>query len=404
MPRILLVLPNLAHSGAVAQAALLIEKLPPDRFDVRICALGNEGPAVERLCAAGVKPQPLGRAHAFNVPAYCRWRSLLREFQPDVIHTWGAGPLRLAALAPGGKPRRLVASAPIQASERRRDPGRLDRWLLRRADVLVARGILEADFFFRLALGDKVVVVSPGVAEEPETGIEGDKEPFAVFLPPFFAAREAAVRVIACAGAFAPLKGFRDAIWAFDILRFIYDDLRLVLIGSGPDQQRLQRFAAAMGFPEHIHFLGSQANVPALLAESDIVWVPSLADTGTNVALEAMAAGRPVVASRQGGLAEIVRHGETGFLVAPGNKAELARQTRLLLDDPDQSRRMGEAGRRRARDRFSAAALAARYAEIYDGRDRRPAMATPSPPSESAVREGEKVPDAKPQAAGRGLK
>jgi glycosyltransferase involved in cell wall biosynthesis len=79
-----------------------------------------------------------------------------------------------------------------------------------------------------------------------------------------------------------------------------------------------------------------------------------------------MAAGRPVVASDLPGLAEIVRAGETGLLYAPGDKAALAKQTRLLLDNPAQQRQMGEAGRRRAEEHFTVAAMVRRYASLYE--------------------------------------
>jgi glycosyltransferase involved in cell wall biosynthesis len=84
-------------------------------------------------------------------------------------------------------------------------------------------------------------------------------------------------------------------------------------------------------------------------------------------ALEAMAVGRPVVASRLPDLAEIVVEGETGFLVEPNNKAALARQTRLLLDDPLRRQRMGESGRQRVREKFTVARLVETCARRYAG-------------------------------------
>jgi glycosyltransferase involved in cell wall biosynthesis len=95
------------------------------------------------------------------------------------------------------------------------------------------------------------------------------------------------------------------------------------------------------------------------------VWLPSRADRGATSALEAMAAGRPVVASRWPGLAEVVADGETGVLVPPGDKAALARETRLLLDDSERRRRMGEAGQRRAADRFSVGAMVGAFESLY---------------------------------------
>src|SRR5262249_36862376 len=140
---------------------------------------------------------------------------------------------------------------------------------------------------------------------------------------------------IACVGPLEPHKGFRDAIWALDILHFLYDDLHLLVIGQGSDRPRLEEFARVAGVQDRVHFLGAQAEVAALLAEADLVWVPSHAEGGVNAALEAMAAGRPVVAAQLPGLAEVVRDGETGLLFPPADRAGLARQTRRLLDDPE---------------------------------------------------------------------
>jgi glycosyltransferase involved in cell wall biosynthesis len=81
-----------------------------------------------------------------------------------------------------------------------------------------------------------------------------------------------------------------------------------------------------------------------------------------------MAAGKPVVAARQPVLADIVVDGQTGFLVPPADQAALARQTRVLLDDADLRRRMGEAGQQRVMASFSAAAMVKRFADLYEGR------------------------------------
>jgi glycosyltransferase involved in cell wall biosynthesis len=91
------------------------------------------------------------------------------------------------------------------------------------------------------------------------------------------------------------------------------------------------------------------------------VWVPSLANTGARVALEAMAAGRPVIASRWPALAEVVVHGETGYLVDPGSKIDLAQKSRQLLGDAGLRCRLGVAGRRRAEEIFSPDGFAASW-------------------------------------------
>jgi glycosyltransferase involved in cell wall biosynthesis len=162
-----------------------------------------------------------------------------------------------------------------------------------------------------------------------------------------------------------PSKGIKDAVWAFHIVGFLYTDLHLVLVGDGPERDRLSRLAGSL-FPERIISLPYHEEYWRTLTQADVVWIPSVKPRGVNVALEAMAAGKPVVASRLPGLMDIVQDGETGVLINAGDQVSLARQTRKLLDDPDRRRQMGEAGRRRVQEHFSLNSLAQAYAKLYD--------------------------------------
>jgi glycosyltransferase involved in cell wall biosynthesis len=349
MRKILLVIPTLEHSGAGTQVSLLAQRLPRDDFEPRICALGGEGPVAAPLRSTGLVVQTLGRPRIFNLSALRRFRRLVQDFRPDVIHAWGRSSLRLAFLNGAGRNCRLLVSSPLPPRERGPCLGRLERWLLGRVDGIIAQGPAEAESYQRLGLpADKVMVVPPGVADS------GTR-----------LAERGAGRLLLCGGPLEPHKGYRDAIWAFDILQFLYPDLALGIFGAGSDRSRLERFAALTGAGRHVHFAGSQADPAALMARAEVIWVPSRAEGGINVALEAMALGRPVVASHLHGLAEVITDGETGFLVPPGNKIELARQTRRLLDDAALARRLGEAGRRRARAHFAAADLVRRLADLY---------------------------------------
>jgi glycosyltransferase involved in cell wall biosynthesis len=171
--------------------------------------------------------------------------------------------------------------------------------------------------------------------------------------------------VLLAGGPVEPPRGLREAVWALDILRHVYDDLHLVIAGEGPDRPRVQAFARALGAGARVHFTGPCADLGPLLERADLVWVPSLADRGRCTAAEAMGAGRPVVAARWPGLAEVVDDGVTGHLVPPDDKAALARQSRPLLEDADRRRHLGEAGRHRAVERFGVDALAAACVHLY---------------------------------------
>ena len=121
----------------------------------------------------------------------------------------------------------------------------------------------------------------------------------------------------------------------------------------------------AQGLTDKLTFLGRVDNSAAFLAACDVVVVPSLSEGMPLVPMEAMALGKPVVATRVGGTPEVVLDGETGLLVPPGDGAALALAIDTLLRDDEARRRMGSAGRERADRHFSTETLVARYVELF---------------------------------------
>ncbi len=345
--KILFVIPSLDYGGAARQLTLIAEGLPRDRFTPRVCVLGGAAPWAEELRAAGVEVDLTGWKRPFELGPFLALGRLTAELRPDVVHLWGRPALR-AAVALGGAGRLFVSAALAPG----RRTGWLDRWLLRRMDRVVAFGEAEADRCRRLGVRpERVAVVAPGVRPAPEAAPPPD-------LP--------AGRLLFAAGPIEPHKGFRDAVWAFDILHYLYENLLLVLAGDGAGRARVEEFARAVGVADRVAFLGRPPDLAPWRDAAEIAWVPSRAGGGVNAALEAMAAGKPVIATRLPALAEIVTDGEVGCLVPPGDKTELARQTRFLLNDADRRRALGEAGRRRAAEQFSVGQLVRRCAELYE--------------------------------------
>jgi glycogen(starch) synthase len=161
-------------------------------------------------------------------------------------------------------------------------------------------------------------------------------------------------------------KGLYVLLQAFSRLAAARRDLRLVLVGEGKLRQGLQQEAAGLGLGERITFLGYVAP-PALAAVyrmAEAVVVPSLYEPFGLVALEAMAAGAPVIASSAGGLAEIVTEG-VGLLVPPGNVEALAQAITRVLDDASCADRLVAAGRARVAAHYGWEGIAVRTAEVY---------------------------------------
>jgi glycosyltransferase involved in cell wall biosynthesis len=352
VPNALLVIPRLTYNGLARQLSLLAAHLPRDRFAVRVCALGTPAPWDDAVRSAGVPVDVLGWRRPLDVRPLLSLRRLLHEARPDVVHAWG--PLALGAVAVAGAARsgRLVVSGLLPPG---RAPGWPERRLLRRA-AAVAFGAADAGRYRDLGLpAERVYQVAPAVdlawpapATAEEVPLPGDG------------------RLILGVGPLEPHKGFRDAVWAFDILRHLYDDLRMALAGDGSDRPRVEAFIRLTHTAGRVRCTGPVPDLAPLCRRAAVAWVPSRTGGGVGAALEAMAAGLPVVATRVPGLTEVVADGETGLLVPPGDKAALARQTRVLLDDPALARRLGDAGRRAA-GRHAPARLAEGCARAYEG-------------------------------------
>jgi len=144
---------------------------------------------------------------------------------------------------------------------------------------------------------------------------------------------------------------------------------RLLLVGEGPHRASLERQAERLGIAGRVYFLGSvpHADIPSLYAISDVVVIPSTDhETFSIMGCEAMACERPVVASRVGGLPEVVRDGETGLLVPPADAAALADRLSVLLDDTMLRARMGAAGRAWTLEMFTWDRVIARVLACYE--------------------------------------
>lgn len=141
---------------------------------------------------------------------------------------------------------------------------------------------------------------------------------------------------------------------------------RLVLAGDGPERPALAEQVGRLGLAERVTLPGPRDDVPALLAAADLFVMPSRAEGLGVAALEAMAAGRPVLASAVGGLADVVVDGETGWLVPPEDAAELGAALAAAVGDGAERVRRGTAGAARVAERFSAAGMVAAYRALYD--------------------------------------
>ena len=172
--------------------------------------------------------------------------------------------------------------------------------------------------------------------------------------------------VVTVLAALRDFKGIENAVRAWPAVLAEHPDARLLLVGSGDQEAILRAYVQNLDLTGSVVFTGMRSDVTEILRGSDIVALPSThGENLPTVLMEAGACGRPVVASRIGGIPDIVDDGRTGLLVPAGNPTELAVSLNSLLDDPARRARMGAAARIRIEERFDNHLWAANLAELY---------------------------------------
>jgi len=221
----------------------------------------------------------------------------------------------------------------------------------------------------RLArVGGERVYFTPGVADLPRFGGGADgaavREEFKLGEAP----------VIVSVARLAPNRGHELLLAGFRELLATLPAARLLLVGKGETRARLEQLVVELGLSQQVTFTGYRdRDLPSVLAAADcFALMAAGSDDSCRAALEAMAAGRPVVARRVGALPETVAHGDTGLLVDDDTPAGVASALGAILGDRARARAMGAAGRRRAQTEFtperSVTTVEAAYREVLDAR------------------------------------
>jgi glycosyltransferase involved in cell wall biosynthesis len=160
-------------------------------------------------------------------------------------------------------------------------------------------------------------------------------------------------KAILYVGRLEPVKNVESLLIAFAKIREQFQDVRLLLVGTGTEMSRLVRIAAQTQIDRFTSFVGrvSLRDVPRYMVAADILVLPSISEGSPNVVLEALAAGVPVLASNVGGVPDLVRHRREGLLFEPGDVSQMVDSLTIMLQDSQLMRKMSKEGKKRA-DRF----------------------------------------------------
>jgi len=361
--RLLFLCPDMRRGGAERHWATLIPALARRGAEVRLVCLYDEGPLFDEVRAAGVPATCLRLRGRGDLS---RARRLLAEAggRPGAVVTRTISP----QLAGQAIARRAGAAhvfnehtpltpagelAPLRPEQRL-----LTRVVAPRVDRVIAVSERQAAPLARLGYRrERIVAVPNGVfaADEPGAGRAATRAALGLD------AREFAVL---CLANLRPEKGTDAFVAAVARARAGgAAGLRGLIAGDGPERSRLERLVART---EGVELLGPRGDAPDLIAACDALVLLSEAEALPMSILEAMALGRPVVASDVGGNGEAVADGETGLLVGPGDGAGAAAALARLAADPARAREMGERGRARQRRRFGGEEMVDGYWRVLE--------------------------------------
>jgi glycosyltransferase involved in cell wall biosynthesis len=367
--RVLTLIDTLKSAGAERLSVQIASRLDPARFEPWFCASRWErrerSPGTDALIAelhaAGVKLVPLHRRGRVDV---WRWAPLVRTLRReriDVLHAhmftsnvWGTvlGRLSRTPVVVAHEHTWSFEGAPLRRF--------LDRELIARfGDAFVAcsgedmRRMIEIEHI----APERLRLIPNGIAV-PDAGSPHDVR------AELGVARDAPV--VGAVGRLTAQKAFDVLLRAAARLRVEFPGLQVLIAGDGEQRAALQSLAEELDLRDTVRFLGVRSDVPDVLAALDVAALSSRAEGIPLAALEYMEAARPVVATRVGGLSEMIEDGVQGLLVQPGDPDALAGAIAQLLRDPARREAMGAAGRERRRREYDLDTMVRRVESLYE--------------------------------------
>jgi glycosyltransferase involved in cell wall biosynthesis len=369
--RVLHVLTNLGGFGGIQEYVTnLVTTLDRDKFHVEVAVGPGDGPYLPRLLDAGIPVHRLSLVRPVrlwtDIKALMQLLRLLRTRRYDIVHTH---------MSKGGCVGRVAARicrVPLVVAGAynfgvlylKGTVGAPCFWLI---DKLMVAGLTDMVISdseqirrevirLRMIPAHKIRTVSSGIdlrrfAVEPE-----------VISPE---GRASASLIVGTIARLIPAKGLPELLQAaVEIIR-VSPTVQFVIVGDGPERMTLERQIIDLGLSAHVSLLGSQPDILRLLYTFDVFVLSSRSEGRPVVLMEAMAAGRPIVATRVGGVGELLTHNESGLLVPPGSIKDLTQALLTLLQDSDRRRALGKAARQVAFQQLSLARMAASVEAIY---------------------------------------
>ncbi len=360
--RVLHVVPDLVPYGLENMVAGLCTKSGAGIRTGVVSLYGEvEGSLAPKLRDAGVPVFHLDKKRGFDPRMFTRFDSVIRRFRPDVVHTHNYV-LRytLPSCLLRGVAARVHTIHNVADHEVDRIGVGMQKLVFPATVHPVAIAGEVARSFQRVYGYEPPSTIPNGVPLEKFRAARG--------LRTFWRRKERipeSATVILCVARLFEQKNHKTLLSAFAQAVEYVPDALLLLAGDGELLGNLEAQARDLGVQDRVRFLGRRSDIAHALAASDIFALASLWEGNPLSVMEAMAAGRPGVVTRVGAIPELVRHGEDGLIVDPGDTRAMTEALVRLCADPELRRLMGDSARERAQERFSEEAMVDSYERLY---------------------------------------
>lgn len=360
MKRIALIIPTLDQGGAEKQICLLAAGLPRDLFEPHVIVLTRTGPREAWLRERNIPLHLINKKHKFDPAAWWNLKKRLVELAPDIVHTW------LFAANAYGRSAALNARVPVViGSERSVDPWKsswqfwVDRHLAKKAPRITTNSSGVIDFYEKHGINRGCFTLIPNAVVKQESASITREE----------AARRLGIDVnrkwIMSIGRLWPQKGYKDLIWSAEILRALRGDTTYVIIGEGPERSRLELYRDNVKAASQVVFAGERTDVNQILPHADLLWNGSLYEGQSNVILEAMLEGVPVIATDIPGNRDLISSGERGMLFPLGDVNKLVQISHRLLSEPETLKRISTAAMQFVAENHSIESMIGKHVQYY---------------------------------------
>ena len=348
--KIIYIIDGLGMGGAERLMIPILEKLDRDVFEPRVCVFHviNRNPVADAIQASGVAVDLLPVPYMRDISAIPRLYRYLKEKQADLVHTQ----LELANIMGNAVAKLLklpsvctIHTIPSQEmklkSKLHQEVELLSLRLFCDHVISVSEGARQFHLSINKVSSEKVSTIYNGI--DLVNFVKTDRQAERGHVRKELGIPETA-NILATVAVLRPLKGIQFMIRAMPAILAKYPNVYYLIVGSGTYEETLLKELDVVGVKEHVIFAGMRSDIPRILAASDIFVLPTLTEALPTVLAEAMAAKLPIVASKVGGVPEMIRDGENGYLVAPEDSDGLAQACIRLLSDPQKSATMGTEG------------------------------------------------------------